>query len=610
MGNLAGGLPHNTYFPYDTLEAMTALPERFKPTPNDPRDPPTDGLNKLSVSDKPSTNRILVPHDSTDKNTLRKIDITTALQYGTAQGYPALYTWLRQFTNEVYHPNIPYEGGAEIILDCGNTDGLSKVYEVFFNHWDRDRDWIREREGLLVEEFAYSPAVGGTAPRDVNIVPVAIDSEGMLAYGKGGLLEVMENWDFSKGKRPHLMYTVTMGQNPTSGLLSVARRKEIYKVCSEYDIIIVEDDPYWYLQFPSANALSMKFRGEPISQNSPPADYKYNDPAKGQKSSGFEFLDNLVPSYLSIDTDGRVIRLDTFSKTVAPGCRLGWITAQPAIIQKLFQVTESTTQQPSGFVQSLVAELLVGPHDESSGGKGGAKDGSGWRAAGWVRWLEGLRGNYERRMNTMATILEEGKFYVETADSNKRISLRKSKTGISSSSGSLSDISDSEDTFSLVTKTEMYTFLPPSAGMFLWLHVNIFSHPLSKTISPQRLVFALWVLLTQPPYLLLITPGSSFSPTPAIAEEKGYRYFRFCFAAIDEDKLAEKTKAFVAACRFFWGLRKRKDIDRILRDEEDEEVDGQGSTAFKAFLGGELGQEVAGREEEDMEFRMKMGHMC
>lgn len=46
-------------------------------------------------------------------------------------------------------------------------------------------------------------------------------------------------------------------------------------------------------------------------------------------SSGYPFLDSLVPSFLSMDTDGRVIRLDTFSKILVPGCRVGWITAQP-----------------------------------------------------------------------------------------------------------------------------------------------------------------------------------------------------------------------------------------------------------------------------------------
>ena len=118
-----------------------------------------------------------------------------------------------------------------------------------------------------------------------------------------------------------------MGHNPTSGVLSVKRRKEIYKLCSKYDIIIVEDDPYWYLQFPSAGSEEAKSRGLSMPRTT--------DPHQPVKSSGFDFLDSLIPSYLSIDTDGRVIRLDTFSKTAAPGCRLGWITTQPAFIERL-----------------------------------------------------------------------------------------------------------------------------------------------------------------------------------------------------------------------------------------------------------------------------------
>jgi len=107
-----------------------------------------------------------------------------------------------------------------------------------------------------------------------------------------------------------------MGQNPTSGVLSVKRRKEIYALCSKYDVIIVEDDPYWYLQFPSATAFN-------IASGRTPRNTEQH--VRSGKSSGYDFLDSLVPSFLSVDTDGRVVRLDTFSKTVAPGCRMGWV---------------------------------------------------------------------------------------------------------------------------------------------------------------------------------------------------------------------------------------------------------------------------------------------
>lgn len=135
--------------------------------------------------------------------------MTTALQYGTAQGYPALYGFIRQFTQTNLHPNIPYKNGAEVILTCGSTDGFCKTLECFTNIWDEERDWIREREGLLCEEFAYMNAIQQARTRGLNIVPVKIDDEGMLAKGSGGLEDVLSNWDTNKGKRPHIMYTVT-----------------------------------------------------------------------------------------------------------------------------------------------------------------------------------------------------------------------------------------------------------------------------------------------------------------------------------------------------------------------------------------------------------------
>jgi len=150
-----------------------------------------------------------VPHTSSITNPLQKIDLATALQYGTAQGYPPLYSFLTQFATQNLNPNIPYLGGAEIILTVGSTDGFSKTIEALSNVWSEERDWIREREGILCEEFAYMNAVQACRPRGLQVVPVKIDLEGMRPDGPGGLEDVLASWDDSKGKRPHLMYTVT-----------------------------------------------------------------------------------------------------------------------------------------------------------------------------------------------------------------------------------------------------------------------------------------------------------------------------------------------------------------------------------------------------------------
>ncbi|KAK0925818.1 hypothetical protein LTR91_015113 [Friedmanniomyces endolithicus] len=577
IGQLAGGLPNNYYFPFDTLEAKVARPERWQPTPNKPIDPPErddDGvtqLSKLGVGAQSSPlnqpqDTITVPHTSQQKNPIKKVDLSSALQYGTAQGYPPLYYFIRQFTQQYMHPNCPYKGGPEVILTNGNTDGFSKVLQALTNEWSEEKGWIRDREGLLVESFAYMNAIGAARPRGLNIVPVGLDDEGMRADGPGGLREVLEKWDYKKGKRPQLMYTVTMGQNPTSGVLSLQRRRDLYALCSQYDIIIVEDDPYWYLQFPSSTAVNTTAVSDPSNTNFNPSCpmFANAEPRPTEwKSSGYPFLDSLVPSSLNIDTDGRVIRLDTFSKTVAPGCRLGWISAQPALVERILRITETSTQQPSGFVQSVIAELILGPDHsglkpttKSGGGKGGLPDGEGWKANGWVRWLEGLRGNYERRMQKMCSILEDGKYLVK---SGRR--------------GSLSETTqDDDEEWAVIEKTPMYSFDRPVGGMFIWLKIEFENHPLFATYAkhaegPARLAHALWIFWTTKPYLVLVSPGAIFSPTQEIREKDGWRYFRLCFAAINEEDLGPTSKRMAEGVNAFFRIKEKGVIERLLEED-------------------------------------------
>jgi DNA-binding transcriptional MocR family regulator len=442
---------------------------------------------------------------------------------------------------------VPYKGGPEVILTCGNTDGFSKTVQALSDEWSAEHDPIAERPGLLVEQFCYMNAIQTAQPRGLSIVPVAIDDEGMVAKGKGGLEDVLENWDFTKGRRPHLMYTVTIGQNPTSGTLGVARRKEIYALCVKYDIIIVEDEPYWYLQYPSSSP---------------------NNPApKPAKSSGFEYLDSLIPSYLSIDYQGRVVRLDTFSKTVAPGCRLGWITAQPAIVERILRISETSTQQPSGFVQSMIAELIMGPQSASDPGRGGAANGSGWKVDGWVRWLEGLRGNYERRMDAMCKVLAEGKKLVKAG---RR--------------GSLGQVADEQDEWAVVETTKVFDFVRPLGGMFIWIRFDFAAHPLRKEVAPARLSQAFWVLLTTKPYLCLVAPGTMFAPTKEIAENDAFNCYRLCFAACPEEQIKEISQRFVDGAQAFWRIKSKEKIDKLL--EDDPEIAGVDHVVGMTMLNG------------------------
>ncbi|KAH7033258.1 pyridoxal phosphate-dependent transferase [Microdochium trichocladiopsis] len=597
IGQLAGGLPHSSYFPFDTLEAQTAEPQRWKPVPNDPM-PGKDGLDDFEVlqsqfsrahvspkpaakEDAPAAAHLIVPHDDSVTDPFKRIDLATALQYGQATGYPPLLSFVRQFAREVLHPNVPYKGGPEVILTVGSTDGNSKVLELFVNNWVEGKNDIRDRPGLVTETFMYSSVLSQARPRGVNVVAVAMDDEGMLPYGPGGLEDVMSNWDYSKGRRPHLMYSVTMGHNPTGGVLSVARRKQLYALASRFDIIIIEDDPYWYLQYPSAEVAEATARRRPIPES------KLVNPF--QKKSGYDFVDSLVPSYLSVDTDGRVVRLDTFSKTIAPGCRLGFITAAPAIVDRILRIAEASTAAPSGFVQVFIAQALMGRQPEATTKSFAAKSAkeqltfSGWRTDGWVRWVAGLRGEYERRMMTMAGILEDGCWQLKQSTPTR----------------------DSEADWGVITKTQLYDFAWPRGGMFLWLHMRFETHPLWKAprkssspashggggialIDGPTLSTALMVYLTHKPHLVLVSPGAIFSATDEIRAETGWAYYRLCFAAESTENIELCSRRFVEGVHRFWRIKSVRELEDLINEANSDAAvaaEGEGLTNLSAWMG-------------------------
>jgi aromatic amino acid aminotransferase I len=114
-------------------------------------------------------------------------------------------------------------------------------------------------------------------------------------------------------------------------------------------------------------------------------------PAATPHASHDAFVKALVPSYLSIDTDGRVIRLDSFSKVVAPGTRAGWITAPNQIVDRYSTHSELSTQGPSGISQLVLFKLLE----------------DHWDHAGYLDWLIHLHMEYTARRNVMLAACEQ-----------------------------------------------------------------------------------------------------------------------------------------------------------------------------------------------------------
>ena len=116
------------------------------------------------------------------------------------------------------------------------------------------------------------------------------------------------------------------------------------------------------------------------------------DPYKGPGASPVpppanhdEFLRALVPSFVKLDVDGRVIRLDSFSKVLAPGSRTGWVVLCEQLAERMVRHNEVSIQNPAGFSQIILYKLL----DEQ------------WGHAGYLDWLIHMRAEYTNRRNVL-----------------------------------------------------------------------------------------------------------------------------------------------------------------------------------------------------------------
>uniref|UniRef100_A0A8H7TN80 Aminotransferase class I/classII large domain-containing protein n=1 Tax=Bionectria ochroleuca TaxID=29856 RepID=A0A8H7TN80_BIOOC len=303
MISLAGGLPHPSLFPldrakFDCLPPSASLGDQSRET----------DLVSLNLG------RGLSPGD---------LDLTQFLQYGTGAGNQQLIQLAQDLTEQVHAPPCHYE----CLLHPGNTNAWSKVVGLLCE----DNDFV------IVEEFTYPSAQALWIPLGIKAAPVSADAEGILATN---LREMLENWDekLRGSRRPRVLYLVSVGSNPTGITISAKRRREIYQVCVEFDLVIVEDDPYYFLQYPGY---------------SPQAEEQPYQP----KSTG-DFLKSLTPSFLSMDTQGRVIRLESFSKTIFPGLRLGYFIANPLFTERLLRATEVETQDPAGLSQAFTLALF------------------------------------------------------------------------------------------------------------------------------------------------------------------------------------------------------------------------------------------------------------
>ncbi|KAM0746202.1 PLP-dependent transferase [Meredithblackwellia eburnea MCA 4105] len=470
MLSLGGGLPHPSVFAIKQL-GFSAL------QPTSPLDPAKPGFQA-------SVDEFAV---SQTKQAGSAVDLISSLQYGEATGLLSLRQFGREFIQRVFPPAY---NDWEILLNSGNTDGWSKVVDLILNPGDY----------LLCEEYTFASAQQYWAPMGCKGVPIKLDGQGLRA---DHLEETLANWDVTHPgvKRPTLMYVVTVGQNPSGGTMSEERKRQIYDVCVKYDVIICEDDPYSYLQYP---------------------DFEFGKEQATPSASPVEFAKSLVPSFLQLDFQGRVIRLETFSKTLAPGCRLGFFVCNPLFSERLLRDTEVRSMQPSGFSQAVIAELM-----------------GHWGTEGYLQWLSSLRDNYLTRRNWLLESFAKH-FDLIPASSAKVV-------------GAEGVVAFAKGKGGEIEATPLFSFVPPTGGMFVWIKMYLSANEEFKTLAkdsgvkdPEASFMELiWRRLAE--NKVLLSPGDYFAPwqgadkatTKDAGREAGVGHFRLAFSYGSRDEMDE-----------------------------------------------------------------------
>jgi aromatic amino acid aminotransferase I len=311
----------------------------------------------------PASNVTIGKHDIRDKDGV--FDLSVALNYGQGVGSAQLLRWVTEHTELVSRP--PY-ADWQCSLTIGSTGALDVALRMFC---DRNRG-----DSVLTEEYSFSTALETIAPLGVKVFGVRIDEQGLLPKS---LDEILSNWDESArgARKPTVLYTVPSGQNPTGATMGAKRRKDVYAVCSKHDVFILEDEPYYYLQMPPYDKSNSAAQAGAVDVSS--------------HNNTEDFLKSLIPTLLSIDVDGRVLRMDSFSKVVVPGTRMGWVTGSEQVIERYIRHNECSSQGPAGFSQVLMYKLL----DET------------WGHEGYLRWLMHLRSEYTRRRDALLDACEK-----------------------------------------------------------------------------------------------------------------------------------------------------------------------------------------------------------
>ncbi|MEE6294854.1 PLP-dependent aminotransferase family protein [Georgenia wangjunii] len=251
-----------------------------------------------------------------------------ALQYGSGQGEVEM----REQIVEVMRYDHVHAHPDDVVVTTGSQQALDLVTEIFVDPGDV----------VVAEAPSYVGALGVFRAYEADVVHVEMDADGLVPAALERTLSDLKR----AGRRVKMLYTVPNFHNPAGVSMSAERRPQVVEICRRHGVLILEDNPYGLLGF----------HGDPL------------------------------PSLKSYDPDG-VVYLGSFSKTFAPGYRVGWAAAPHAVREKLVLASEAAILSPSRLSQLSVTAYLTG-YD-------------------WYGQVKEFRVQYEERRDAMLSALAE-----------------------------------------------------------------------------------------------------------------------------------------------------------------------------------------------------------
>jgi DNA-binding transcriptional MocR family regulator len=251
-----------------------------------------------------------------------------AMQYGSGQGDPVLREQIcdvMRLEGIDAHPD-------DVVVTVGSQQAVDLVTRIFCDPGDV----------VICEAPSYVGALGVFRAYEADVVHVEMDEHGLVPQALRDAIATCQ----AAGRRIKFLYTIPNYHNPAGVTLSLERRREVLEICREADVLILEDNPYGLLGFDE----------EPLRA-------------------------------LRADEADGVIYLGSFSKTFAPGFRVGWVLAPHAVREKLVLAQESATLCPPSFSQMAVSAYLT-KHD-------------------WLGQIKQFREMYRERRDAMVGALDD-----------------------------------------------------------------------------------------------------------------------------------------------------------------------------------------------------------